>query len=213
MKSTFAKVTAAVGAAIVAAGLYVALTASNGETRYKRPGPNAGAQAQAFWDFFWTGPETQDAEGKWHANRCYFPLIGAQAPPLPPTPDPCVKPKMCVPRSPAASGYFSPAIFACAATPDGCYVDQAGTQQPRRLNKVGYIFGMGSAHAPCIVGTDGVCYGLGDQCPIQPSTPTPVVTRTPTPPPVPTAPPGTSPTPCAVVCTPTPVCPCVTRTP
>jgi hypothetical protein len=210
-KGAFAGIGAAVVAALVGLVAHV-FTVSNGETRYQRPGPAAGAQAQAAWDFYWTGTDFKDPDdpvtgepGKWHSNRCYFPLIGAQAPPFMPIPPPCVKPKMCVPRSTTASGVWQPAIYACANHPDGCYRDQAGTEQPVRLSKVGYIFGIGSAHGACIVDARGVCDGLGDQCPIQPPPP---VTKTPT---LPPTPPG--PTPACVPVTVTPQTICVTPTP
>lgn len=161
----------AAGAAVLALVAVTKLTA-NGETRYKHPGPNAGMQAELWWSWYWTDPHAD-------ANRCYFPFIGGQAPALPPPQTGCVNPKPCVPHAAVASGYFSPAIFACSNTPDGCYVDQAGTTQPRRLQKVGWIYGIGSAHGACIVGTDGVCYGLVDQCPNAPSTPTPVFSASP----------------------------------
>lgn len=198
------------GAALVVAavvGSFVArLTTTNGETRYKRPGPTAGAETQAWWDFYWTAPNADQ-------NRCYFPFIGGQSPPAPPPqPDPCAHPKSCVPHATPASGYFSPAIFTCSQTPDGCYVDQAGTTQPRRLTKVGYIYGIGSAHGACRVGADGVCYGLVDQCPIQPSTPTPVSTFTPPPTPTP-APPTPGPSPVCVRVTVTPATVCIPATP
>lgn len=189
-----------VGVAVMAAAIYVVELNSNGETRYQRPGPLSGAQAQAWWDFYWTG----NAD----LNRCYFPFIGGQAPATPPPQTGCANPKPCVPHAAPASGYYQPTIYACANHPDGCYKDQAGTEQPVRLQKIGYIYGLGSSHGACIVDLRGVCVGLVDQCPIQPSTPTPVATFTPRPTITPSGP-----TPACVMVTVTPSSICITRGP
>lgn len=85
---------------------------NNTEDRPQRPGPNAGALAWAWWDFFWT-----DAEADLHRCNVAFPAGRDMAPP-PPRPaagwPACHGGAIgCVPHHPRAAGSFNPALFAC----------------------------------------------------------------------------------------------------
>jgi hypothetical protein len=51
-----------------------------------------------------------------------------------------------------------------AQAPTNCYVDQAGVTSPVRLSKIGWTYGIGSAHGVCMVGADGVCYEIISEC-------------------------------------------------
>lgn len=86
------------------------------ETRYQRPGPNAGEKAQRWSDFYWTGEEFRDADGKWHTNRCYFLPAGRIAGDPPASVAPCINPIPKVPRSARAAGAFNPALFVCGGS-------------------------------------------------------------------------------------------------
>lgn len=87
--------------------------ASGPETRYQKPGPNAGALAVAWWNFYWTGTDIHNADGSWTSNRCYFLPPGRVAQQPPTGPLTCTNPIPHVPHSAPASGVFNPNLFDC----------------------------------------------------------------------------------------------------